>query len=92
MFLSQEEQYLLSNLGSDEVTTRQAKEILGTTRQTLHNIRKEGALPYRKLSARIIAYKRADVERVLAEREVQLRQRQRGQDKYFDRLEGGLSG
>jgi predicted site-specific integrase-resolvase len=55
-------------LGSRErpVTTRQLAEFLQVTPRCLANWRKEGRIPYWKLSARALRYSLSDVERALS--------------------------
>lgn len=61
------------------LSTRQAADLMQTTRQTLHNIRKSGDLPFQVVNKRLFVYRREDIERVLSERGEQIRKRQLAQ-------------
>lgn len=64
---------------SELISTRQAADLMQTTRQTLHNIRKEGKIPYQVVNQKLFLYRKEDVERLFEERKEQLRIRQRAQ-------------
>lgn len=64
---------------SELLSTRQAADLMQTTRQTMHNIRREGKIPYQIANKKLFLYRREDVERLYEERREQLRARQRAQ-------------
>lgn len=61
------------------LSTRQAADLMKTTRQTMHNIRKEGKIPYQVVNKKLFIYRKEDVERLFEERKEQLRKRQAAQ-------------
>jgi predicted site-specific integrase-resolvase len=61
------------------LSTRQAADFMNTTRQTMHNIRKEGKIPYQVVNKKLFIYRKEDVERLFEERKEQLRKRQAAQ-------------
>lgn len=68
---------------SELISTRQAADLMNTTRQTMHNIRKEGKIPYQVVNKKLFLYRKEDVERLFEERREQLRKRQAAQGVSF---------
>lgn len=53
---------------SSWMTIQEVTELLGVTRQTLHNWRKQGLLPaYRFGMGRAVRFKRSDIEQIRAQ-------------------------
>lgn len=53
---------------SSWMTTQEVTELLGVTRQTLYNWRKQGTLPaYRFGTSFAVRYKRSDIEQIRAQ-------------------------
>lgn len=59
-----------AKLGLDWLSNEEAQRITGLSRATLARYRADGTLPYSKLGQNIF-YRRSEIDRILAEREVQ---------------------
>lgn len=67
------------------MTTREMCDRFNITRQTAHNLRREGSLPFQQIDKRTILYEEKDVLALMSVREDRIRRRQAGQAKVQER-------